>query len=99
MAVELFLFLILDLNARHVAISVFFYIDFCISCKLTKEHPHKNFWVWAPYLITVKPIPPVKISYYPNEELIREWMIFNEGDEPLTRFYITCVAGECCSKT
>ena len=74
------------------------YEDFCIECRNSKEHAHKEFFVWAPYQISVKELTPEKLAYHPGEKFQRMWNIFNIGNEPISDFYITCIAGDCCSK-
>ena len=73
-----------------------FYLDFCLSCKNTKNHIH-DFFEWPPFMIKLISSPIGKVSYYPSEEFFRSWTVFNEGNEPLKKFFIVCTAGDCCS--
>lgn len=74
-----------------------FYLDFCVICKNTKEHLHNDFDVWAPFDMLVKPAPIVKQAYFPGEKLVRKWVLYNEGNDPIRNFFITLVAGTPCS--
>jgi hypothetical protein len=48
-------------------------------------------------MIKLISLPIGKVSYYPSEEFFRSWTVFNEGNEPLKKFFIVCTAGDCCS--
>jgi uncharacterized membrane protein len=52
--------------------------------------------MWIGYQVTAKLLKPLKIAYYPGEELVRSWTIFNEGDEPLNNLFVLLTDGYCC---
>jgi hypothetical protein len=72
--------------------------DFCQKCRFATPHDHNDFYIWAPYMVTVKALPYFKYAIKTGEEIIRSWSIFNEGCETLTGFFISCISGDCCSK-
>lgn len=72
--------------------------DFCQKCRFTIPHDHNDFYIWAPYMVTVKALPYFKYAVKTGDEIIRSWSIFNEGCETLTGFFISCIGGDCCSK-
>ncbi|OMJ85236.1 hypothetical protein SteCoe_13472 [Stentor coeruleus] len=73
--------------------------DFCQKCRFTTPHNHNDFYIWAPYTVTVKPLPYFKYTIKTGDEIIRSWSIYNEGCEILTGFFISCIGGDCCTNS
>ena len=72
------------------------YEDFCLKCKVTRGHPHTDFFIWDSYHLTVYPITLEKMTYHTGETLVRGWSIYNSGHEVLTNFSLLCIEGNSC---
>ena len=68
--------------------------DFCHKCRVSRSHPHTEFYMWQPFWVAIVPLPDVKKYYQPGEILIRSWLLINLSREVIDSPAINCVGGE-----